>query len=275
MRAAAFVTALLFLPMQRRVAHEVGRVASIATASSRSPPSSGSRPMYWSGRRQPEEIEAVLQEVQDDAELVVQVRTASGWARLDGNSVTDPDGLALEAGGEVVAMIRLGWDSRRARRRVADVAKTAWVPIEVSRLRLDLRDALEPGAGQPEAIDDGGSRGTAPPGTRPARPSPTAHRRQRGQPATSPGTIAGPEAAELEATVRELRATVEELRRIAHGVRPTQLDDGLESALANVRETCPLPARPGCRPAPRGQRCPCADRLPRRDRGSRQRLEAR
>lgn len=73
---------------------------------------------------------------------LVQVRTASGWARLDGTPVTDPEGLALEAGGEVVAMIRLGWESRRARRRVAGVAKTAWAPIEVSRLRVGLQDAL-------------------------------------------------------------------------------------------------------------------------------------
>jgi signal transduction histidine kinase len=48
------------------------------------------------------------------------------------------------------------------------------------------------------------------------------------------------EAAELDATVDELRETVDELRKIAHGVRPTQLDDGLESALATVKEACPL-----------------------------------
>lgn len=49
------------------------------------------------------------------------------------------------------------------------------------------------------------------------------------------------QAAELDVTLRELRETVHELRKIAHGVRPSQLDDGLEAALATTRETCPLP----------------------------------
>jgi signal transduction histidine kinase len=238
--AAAFVTALLFLPMQRRVASRVGRVVdrdrfqAVATIERFAAD-------VWSGRRQPEEIEAVLQEVQDDPELVVQVRTASGWARLDGTAVTDPVGLALEAGGEVVAMIRLGWDSRRARRRVADVARTAWVPIEVSRLRVDLRDALD-------QAQESRKRSTLAAAEERRRLERDLHDRAQQRIVASAVSLRllqerlpEPEASELETTVQELRATVEELRRIAHGVRPTQLDDGLKSALANVRETCPLP----------------------------------
>ena len=238
--AAAFVTALVFLPLQRRVAARVGRVVdrdrfvAVATVERFAAD-------VWSGRRQPEEIEAVLREVQDDADLVVQVRTASGWARLDGTKVTEPEGLALEAGGEVVAMIRLGWDSRRARRRVADVAKTAWVPIEVSRLRVDLRDALE-------QAQDSRKRSTLAAAEERRRLERDLHDRAQQRIVASAVSLRllqerlpAAEAAELDVTVRELRATVEELRSIAHGVRPTQLDDGLESALANVKETCPLP----------------------------------
>jgi signal transduction histidine kinase len=238
--AAAFVTALLFLPMQRRVASRVGRVVdrdrfvAVATVERFAAD-------VWAGRRQPEEIEAVLQEVQDDADLVVQVRAASGWARLDGTSVMHPEGLALEAGGEIVAMIRLGWDSRRARRRVADVAKTAWVPIELSRLRVGLRDALD-------EAQESRKRSTLAAAEERRRLERDLHDRAQQRVVASAMSLRllqerlpAPEAAELEVTVRELRATVEELRKIAHGVRPTQLDDGLKSALANVRENCPLP----------------------------------
>lgn len=238
--AAAFVTALLFLPLQRRVASRVGQMVDrdrfVAVATVERFASD-----VWSGRRQPEEIEAVLRDVQDDVDLVVQVRTASGWTRLDGTPVTDPEGLALEAGGETVAMIRLGWDSRRARRRIADVARTAWVPIEVSRLRVGLRDALN-------QAQESRKRSTLAAAEERRRLERDLHDRAQQRIVASAVSLRllqerlpAAEASELEVTVRELRATVDELRKIAHGVRPSQLDDGLGSALANVRETCPLP----------------------------------
>ncbi len=237
---AAFVTALLFLPLQRYVASRVGRLVdrdrfvAVATVERFAAD-------VRAGRRQPEEIEGVLQAVQDDADLVVQVRTPSGWARLDGSEVTNPDGFALEAGGQVVAMIRLGWDSRRARRRIADVAKTAWVPIEVSRLRMGLRDALN------QAQESRNRLAVAAAEER-RRLERDLHDRAQQRIVASAMSLRllqerlpPAQAAELDATVRELRQTVEELRKIASGVRPTQLDDGLQSALASVRETCPLP----------------------------------
>ena len=237
---AAFVTALLFLPLQRYVASRVGRIVdrdrfvAVATVERFAAD-------VRAGRRRPEEIEAVLQAVQDDAELVVQVRTPSGWARLDGSSVAEPTGFALEAGGEVVAMIKLGWDSQRARRRIADVAKTAWVPIEVSRLGLGLRDALD------QAQESRNRLAVAAADERRRLERDLHDRAQQRIVASAVNLrllqerLPADQAAELDATVRELRETVEELRKIAHGVRPTQLDDGLQSALASVRETCPLP----------------------------------
>ncbi len=48
-------------------------------------------------------------------------------------------------------------------------------------------------------------------------------------------------AAEIDIAVAELEATVGELRRLAHGVRPVRLDDGIEAALAAVRADMPLP----------------------------------
>ena len=237
---AAFVTALLFLPMQRHVASRVGRVVdrdrfvAVATVERFAAE-------VWAGRRQPEEIEAVLQEVQDDRR---SGRPGEDGVRLGqaGRNECDGSGWARARGwGEIVAMIRLGWDSRRARRRVADVAKTAWVPIEVSRLRVGLRDALD-------QAQESRKRSTLAAAEERRRLERDLHDRAQQRIVASAMSLRllqerlpAPEAAELETTVRELRATVEELRKIAHGVRPTQLDDGLKSALANVRETCPLP----------------------------------
>lgn len=49
------------------------------------------------------------------------------------------------------------------------------------------------------------------------------------------------QAAEVDAAVAELQATVDELRRIAQGVRPILLDDGLAAALAAVKASSPIP----------------------------------
>ena len=48
-------------------------------------------------------------------------------------------------------------------------------------------------------------------------------------------------AAEVDTAVAELEVTVRELRRLAHGVRPARLDDGLSAALEDLRATCPVP----------------------------------
>jgi signal transduction histidine kinase len=46
---------------------------------------------------------------------------------------------------------------------------------------------------------------------------------------------------EPDLAVGELEGTLAELRRIAHGVRPGRLDDGLAPALEAVRAACPVP----------------------------------
>ncbi len=238
---AAFAAALLFLPLQRFIAIWVGRVVDRDRFVAQATVERFAADVR-SGRRQPEEIESVLQGVQGDPDLVLYVRTAlGGWSRLDGCDVSQPDGFALEAGGEVVAVIHLGWDSRRARRRVADVAKAAWVPIEVSRLQLGMREALEQAQESRRRL----AVATADERRRLER---DLHDRAQQRIVASAMSLKllqerlpSEEAAELEVTVRELKETVDELRKIAHGVRPRQLDDGLEPALAAVRETCPIP----------------------------------
>lgn len=237
---AAFVTALAILPMQRHVTAWVGRVdrdRHVAVAAVERFAAE-----VRAGRREPEEIEDVLREAQQDAEVDLQLALpGGGWGRLDGTVVGSPSGVAVEARGDVIARIRLGWESARARRRIHDLARAAWVPIEVSRLRLGLRNAL----GEVEA-----SRGRLLEATMTER-----RRLERDlhdgaqQRIVATGMrlrllqerLAPAEAAEVNAAVAELRDTVDELRRIANGIRPAQLDDGLAPALAALQAACPIP----------------------------------
>ena len=239
---AAFVTALTLLPLQRHIASFVGRVVDrdrhVAVAEVERFAAD-----VRAGRRQPEEIEAVLRKVQDDPDLVVHLARPDGrWSTLDGESVAEPpDGFAIEAGGDVIARVSLGWDSARARRRIADVARAAWVPLEVTRLRLVLREALteteasrrrlvEASAAERRKLErdlhDGAQQRIVATGMR-------LRLLQEQLPAD--------QAAEVDAAVAELQGTVDELRRIAQGVRPILLDDGLAAALAAVQVSSPIP----------------------------------
>jgi signal transduction histidine kinase len=137
--------------------------------------------------------------------------------------------------------VSLGWDSARARRRIGDVAKAAWVPLEVARLRLVLREALteteasrhrlvEASAAERRKLErelhDGAQQRIVATGMR-------LRLLQQQLPAD--------QAAEVDAAVAELQGTVDELRRIAQGVRPILLDDGLAAALAAVKASSPIP----------------------------------
>ncbi|MFT3832022.1 MAG: histidine kinase [Micropruina sp.] len=139
---AAFVTALVLLPVQRQLARWVGSVVDrdrfLALAAVERFASD-----VRAGRRPPEDVEAVLRVAMDDPGLVVHVaRPTGGWAAVAGAPVAEPSGLAIEAGGDTIARVTLGTDSVRARRRLTDLARLAWVPIEMSRLRLGLKEML-------------------------------------------------------------------------------------------------------------------------------------
>ena len=56
--------------------------------------------------------------------------------------------------------------------------------------------------------------------------------------------------AEIDRAVAELEGTVGELRQLAHGVRPSRLDDGLGPALEAVRAAAPIPVDVQVSPLP-------------------------
>ena len=238
--AAAFVTALVLLPLHRFVNGFVGRLVdrdryvAVATVERFAAD-------VRAGRREPEEVEQVLRETQGDPDLqILLARPAGRWVTMDGAPASG-EGFTLEANGDGIARFVLGWDSMRARRRIAELGKAAWVPIEVSRLRLELRESLkETRASRTRLVEaaaqerrrlvrdlhDGAQQ----------RLVATALRLRLMQ--RDPD---GPSAAEFDTAIAELRTTVDELRRLANGVRPSQLDDGLEAALVTIRETTPIP----------------------------------
>ena len=238
--AAAFVTALALLPLHRSLTSMLGRVVDrdqfVAVAAVERFAAD-----VRAGRRAPEEVEAVLQEAQGDPKLRIALARPDGWSDLHGVPVPEPAGFALEAGGDTIARISLGWESARARRRIADLARAAWVSIEVSRLRLVLREALdEVEASRVRLVDaaaterkrlerdlhDGAQQRIIATGMR------LRSLQQRLDPTA---------AAEVDTAIRELEVTVTELRRLAHGVRPSRLDDGLGPALEGLLATSPVP----------------------------------
>lgn len=240
---AAFVTALTLLPLHRLIHSMVGRVIDhdrfVAVAFVKRFAAD-----VRVGRREPEDIEGVLREAQGDSQLVVLLaRPDGGWMRIDGSEATVPeDGhrIDLRAQQDVIARIVLGWDSARARSRLAALSKAAFVPLEVSRLRRSLSEALSDTRASRARL----SRATAAERKRIERDLhdgiqqriiATGMRLRSVQRRVAPD-----EAEELDRAVSELASTVEELRRLAHGVRPSRLDDGLGAALAALQETGPV-----------------------------------
>lgn len=239
--AAAFVTALTLLPLQRHLSTATGRLVDrdrfVAVAEIERFAAD-----VRAGERPPEEIEEVLRAAQRDPALRVTIARPDGsWADLRGEAVESPAGIAVRAHGVVIARIVLGHDSARARRRVAELARAGWVPIEVSRLRLELRDALtraeagrtrlaEATAAERKRLERDLHDGIQP---RLVATGMRLRSLQRG--------LGAEDSIEVDAAVAELEATVGELRRLAHGIRPSRLDDGLGAALGSLRAERPVP----------------------------------
>jgi signal transduction histidine kinase len=201
------------------------------------------------GVRAPEELEATLREALDDPGLRVGYRIPgqTAFVDADGNPVersgtVDPaTTISIELAGDriglVVGTVRPpGW--------TAELSDVVALLAEIVRLRLETAQALQ----QVEA-------------SRRRLMQAQNEERQRLERDLHDGaqqrlvTLGmelrfaqrhlGPEAAEigrlLDSSVTELQSAVAELRQIAHGLRPSSLDDGLPAALAHLRARAGVP----------------------------------
>jgi signal transduction histidine kinase len=231
--SAAFITALVLLPLHQWLHRAVGRVVdpdrTVALAQIRD-----FVRRVRDGQAEPEQVEEVLRKALDDPSLRVILQRPGEQFDLP------PSAMPLQTGGSTVGALVLGTTSARRVRRAREAAVEARLPIEVSRLRLELRDALsEVRASRSRLMSevtaerqrlerdlhDGAQQQLIALGMR----------LRSLQHQLGPGV---PQYGEIDELVETLEQTVAELRRIAHGVRPSRLDDGLAVALRRlVRES--------------------------------------
>ncbi|TYB44088.1 sensor histidine kinase [Actinomadura chibensis] len=248
---AAFVAALALPVLHRQVNDRVGRLVDRERFVLDARVRDFVRDVR-DGTAQPETVEAVLQDVLGDPELRLLVRLPDGppgeYVGLSGEAAVPAEGrtrIPLRTGEIEVGVIVLGATSARRLRRARHAAVQARLPIEVTRLRLELRAALaevrtsrarllSASARERRQLErdlhDGAQQQIVAAGMR-------LRSVQRG---LRPGT---PEHRDLDAVVETLEATVGELRRLAHGVRPARLDDGLAAALGALVAASPVEVR--------------------------------
>lgn len=244
---AAFLAALLLLPLHRRThalaAGLFDRERTVTVAAVRR-----FVRQVRDGKAEPEQVEAVLRHALGDDQLRVLLAVPGTGEHVDlrGRPTAPPESgsaIPLTVRDAEVAVLVLGRTSRRSVRLAGELACEARLPIEVSRLRLELRGALmavqdsrarlvEAAAGERRRLErdlhDGAQQ----------RILAVGMRLRSAQGRLQPDD---PTYADLDAAVAGLEATVSELRRIAHGIRPSGLDDGLAAAVRSLVADSPVP----------------------------------
>ncbi|WP_433464115.1 sensor histidine kinase [Spirillospora sp. CA-128828] len=243
---AVFVVALAVLPLHRYVHHAVGRVLD----RERTVLLEGIRRFVdgvREGSAEPEGVEGVLRDAVGDPGLMLLLTDVDGTAYVDaaGRAAAPAAGarVPLRTADTEIGVVVVPDGTARRIRRARLAASAARLPIEVSRLRLGLRRALQD-------VDDSRRRLLAA----------TLAERQRLERDLHDGAqqqLVGlgmhlrllqrqlaaddPARAELDGAVERIEQIVAELRRLAHGVRPAGLDDGLAAALRRIASGSPIP----------------------------------
>jgi signal transduction histidine kinase len=246
---AAFATALCLLPLHRALVGVVGRLVDRERHVLLARVRQFVREVR-DGSAEPEAVEDLLRRVLGDSSLRLLVRPPGEGERaalvdLRGAratvAATTPQ-VRLRTGDATVGLLALGNGSARRLRRAREFAVEARLPIEVSRLRLELRGALDDARASRTRLAAAGER--------------ERHRLERDlhdgaqQRLVAVGMLLravqrgldGQAHAELDRAVDMLEETVKELRRLAHGVRPARLEDGLATALRSLAHSSPVPA---------------------------------
>jgi signal transduction histidine kinase len=241
--AATSLCALLLAPLRVRLQRRVDRWFYPARRAALAAIEELSRQTATTQAR-PEQLESVLQGALGDPTLRV------GFVSGDGSGVVDLGGDPLHGdatavpvllGGERIGLISA---SRISHELLRDVAAAAAQIVEVIRLRLGLQQALHDveasrsrllRAGYEERqrlerdLHDGAQVRLVSLGM--ALRLAQRHLPQGGVDVNGL----------LDQAVAELGTAVSELRQLAHGIRPSCLDDGLASALSVLVDSVPIP----------------------------------
>ncbi|MEV7804000.1 histidine kinase [Microbispora sp. NPDC088329] len=204
------------------------------------------RDRMHAGQARPEELEAALRDALRDPDLRVGYRLPGATGLVDASGApVDPGDSPVTpvrlGGHEIGALVRGRAGSRELLREAADASALL---IEVVRLRIEVSRALDEAeagrtrllhAGYEERrrlerdLHDGAQQRLVSLGM-----AIRLAQRHLG------GGTAGVDAL-LDEWVAELAAAVTELRQIAHGLRPSSLDDGLGNALVMLAGKVPVP----------------------------------
>ncbi len=195
------------------------------------------------GRSRPERLQDVLREALRDPGLQVGFRTPGSESYLDADGEPVPGhGVPVRQDGEPtgVLMPASGPASPELLREVADRCSTL---VEVVRLRSEVAQALrevqssrtrlleigyEERRRMERDLHDGAQQRLVSLGMQ----------LRLAQRHLDDGTVDMDDL--LDGSVAELGTAVAELRQIAHGLRPSSLDDGLPAALSNLVRSLPL-----------------------------------
>lgn len=201
------------------------------------------------GRADPEQIEGALRQALRDPALRIVYKIAPDeaiWVAGDGSLSAHPDGRFLEVAvaGRLLACI--GYDGAARRPRLLrEALRRAHLPLELAHSRIALRQALaETRASRARLIE-----ATDAERRRLERDlHDGAQQRLVGigmslQLAQQRAAADDPVRQVLGSAVRDLRDAVVELRRLAGGVCPPGLDEGLPAVIRSLVRTSPIPVR--------------------------------
>jgi signal transduction histidine kinase len=240
---AAFVTAVAVGPLHGQLRDLVGRVLDRDRTVRLETVRRFVRQVR-DGERQPPDLESLLRELlQDEGARVLLDVPGRRTVTLDGEPAADRPGVELLSGGTRIGTVVLSRRSRRRERLARLLVTEAALPLELARSQVQLRAALiavedsrsriltaeaEARRQLERDLHDGAQQRIVAVGMRLR----SAQRR-----AQEPDVVRG----ELDAAVVELEQTVQELRRLALGLRPAGLDDGLRAAVQQLVHRSPVP----------------------------------
>lgn len=196
------------------------------------------------GEAAPEKLEETLRRAMRDSELRVGYRVPGGsFVDAEGKEVPADRSIPITLAGVDIGILVPG-DGQASRELLREVAQRAAIPAEMVRLRLELSEALREAESSRARLVQAGDRERR-------RLERDLHdgAQQRlvslgmglrlAQRHLGDGTV--DVNGLLDQSVAEIGDAVDELRQIAHGLRPSTLDDGLPAALLHLAEASPAP----------------------------------